>query len=251
MKKLNRTLNLILPIIVILAIFLIWEIASRVIGSEYVLPSVGQTLNSLFALFLQNEFYVAFALTFSRSLIAFLISFILGFALAFIRSRFALSAKIIEPIISILRALPTIAIILLLLFWTNSKVAPVIVTMLVVLPTVYTHLVSAFEEVNKNAVEAGRVDGATEKQIFAYIEFPQIAPTFYKAIGSGISLNFKLMVAAEVLAQTARSIGYLLNTSKVYFEIATMMALVLISVAVGVVIELIFNKIAQIKGEWR
>ena len=59
------------------------------------------------------------------------------------------------------------------------------------------------------------------------------------------------MVAAEVLAQTARSIGYLLNTSKVYFEIATMMALVLISVAVGVVIELIFNKIAQIKGEWR
>ena len=113
MKKLNRTLNLILPIIVILAIFLIWEIASRIIGSEYVLPSVGQTVNSLFALFLQNEFYVAFALTFLRSLIAFLISFILGFALAFIRSRFALSAKIIEPIISILRALPTIAIILL------------------------------------------------------------------------------------------------------------------------------------------
>lgn len=252
MKKSNSSfLNLILSILPLGAIVIIWAVASRVADSEYVLPSISLTLNALLNLLGQNEFYVALSSTLLRSLIAFLISFILGLGLAFLRSRAPVSAKIIDPVISVMRALPTIAIILLLLFWTNSQIAPVVVTLLVVLPTSYTQLSSGFDGVDKKSIEAGKVDGANGKQLFLFIEFPQIAPVFYKAIGSGISLNFKLMVAAEVLAQTAKSLGYLLNTSKIYFEIAQMMALVLIAVIIGVLVEFVFNKLSSKTGEWR
>ena len=251
MKKTTNVINLILPALTVACILLIWQVASKVVGSEYVLPSVGQTFEALLELFAQRQFYVSFLGTLLRSLISFALSFLIGFALAFLKSRVAIFSKIIEPIISVIRALPTIAVILLLLFWTNSKIAPIIVTMLVVLPTSYSHLCSAFESVDKTAVEAGEVDGANVKQLFLFVEFPQIAPTFYQSIGSGISLNFKLMVAAEVIAQTAKSIGYMLNTSKVYFEIAQMMALVVISVAVGVIVEAIFNKLALKVGSWK
>ena len=246
MNKKNTLLNVALPLLTVLSIFILWAVASAVIGSEYILPSVTQTLNALLELLKSREFFVALFFTFFRSIFAFCLSFILGFLLARLRSKFALLAKVIEPVIGVIRALPTIAVILLLLFWTNSKIAPIIVTVLVVLPTSYTHMLTAFESIDKTTVEAGAVDGATLKQLFLYIEFPQIAPAFYKAIGSGISLNFKLMVAAEVLAQTARSLGYMLNTSKVYFEISQMMALVLVAVFIGVVIELVFNKIATL-----
>lgn len=171
--------------------------------------------------------------------------------LALFKIRVPLSGKVIEPFIGVLRALPTIAIILLLLFWTNSRVAPIIVTMLVVLPTSYTHLISAFEGVDKTSVEAAKVDGADRKRVFLLIEFPQIAPAFFKAIGGGLSLNFKLMVAAEVLAQTANSVGYMLNTSKVYFEISQMLALVSVSVVLCLIIEFVFNKISEDAGDWR
>ena len=234
-----------LPIITIACIFCFWSIASAVIGSEYILPSVNQTLSALVKLFYSGEFYLSVAMTFLRSIIAFLISFIVAFLLARIRCKIELASKVIEPVIGVIRALPTIAVILLLMFWTNSRVAPIIVTVLVVLPTSYTNLVTAFNSVDKTTVEAGAVDGANVKQLFAFVEFPQIEPAFYKSIGSGISLNFKLMVAAEVLAQTANSLGYLLNTSKVYFEIPQMMALVIVAVMIGVVVELIFNKIAE------
>ena len=234
-----------LPIITIACIFCIWSIASAVIGSEYILPSVNQTLSALVRLFYSGEFYLSVAMTFLRSIIAFLISFIVAFLLARIRCKIELTSKVIEPVIGVIRALPTIAVILLLMFWTNSRVAPIIVTVLVVLPTSYTNLVTAFNGVDKTTVEAGAVDGANVKQLFAFVEFPQIEPAFYKSIGSGISLNFKLMVAAEVLAQTANSLGYLLNTSKVYFEIPQMMALVIVAVMIGVIVELIFNKIAE------
>jgi NitT/TauT family transport system permease protein len=247
MNNKRDILNKALPIITIACIFCAWSIASAVIGSEYILPSVNQTLSALVNLLHSGEFYLSVAMTFLRSLVAFLLSFITAFFLARIRCKFELSSRVIEPVIGVIRALPTIAVILLLLFWTNSRIAPIIVTVLVVLPTSYTNLVTAFKGVDKTTVEAGAVDGANVKQLFAFVEFPQIEPAFYKSIGSGISLNFKLMVAAEVLAQTANSLGYLLNTSKVYFEIPQMMALVLVSVLIGVVVELLFNKIASKK----
>jgi len=77
------------------------------------------------------------------------------------------------------------------------------------------------------------------------VELPQALPSVFTAIGSGISLNFKLMVAAEVLAQTAKSIGYMLNVSKAYFETAEMMALVVIAILFGVIVESVFNFIAK------
>ena len=251
MKKINNALNLILPVCSLLIIFVLWGIASASINNEYILPSVKQTIAELLLLFKNKEFYVALLSTVTRSLIAFVLSFAIGFGLAFLRSRKEITSRFIELIISVIRALPTIAIVLLLLFWTNSRVAPIVVTLLVVLPTSYTNLYAGFSAVNKNAVEAGKVDGANGWQLFAFIEFPQITPVFYKAVGSGISLNFKLMVAAEVIAQTADCLGYMLNTSKIYFEVAQMMALVLVSVAVGVITEFVFNKISEKVGSWK
>ena len=251
MKKFSRLLNFLLPIIALLSVLLVWVVASAVVDSEYILPSVGQTVSALFSVLGRGEFYLAFLFTLLRSMIAFIISFTLAFVLSFFCVRNTIVRKVVEPIISVIRALPTIAVILLLLFWTNSKVAPVVVTLLVVLPTSYTHLISAFESIDKTAVEASLVDGADQKQSFTFVEFPQIAPAFFKAIGGGVSLNFKLMGAAEVLAQTANSIGYMLNASKVYFEIPTLMALVLVAVVFGVVVEFIFNKISFKLGEWK
>jgi len=126
-----------------------------------------------------------------------------------------------------------------------------VVTALVVLPTSFTHIESAFRSLDKTVSEAGEVDGANTFQVFMRVEFAQALPLILNAIGGGISLNFKLMVAAEVLSQTANSIGLLLNTAKVYFEMAQMMAIVLVAVIFGVIIESIFDYIAKKTGEWK
>ncbi|MBQ3219888.1 MAG: ABC transporter permease subunit [Clostridia bacterium] len=244
-KKNERILNLILPIVTVVALILTWAVASYKVDSEYILPSISKTLAEFFDLFKSKEFYYSFILTLLRSLIAFFVSFILAFAFAVLSVKLKVLKNAILTLMSILRALPTIAIVLLLLFWTNSRVAPVIVTMLVVLPTLYTHIDSAFFSLDKTVIEAGRVDGADEKNLFFKIELPQILPSIYSGIGSGISLNFKLMVAAEVISQTANSIGYMLNTSKVYFEVARMLAIVCFAVIFGVVIEAVFNALSK------
>ena len=212
MIKKDKLLNSILPLISVVAILILWIVASKSVDNEFILPNLLATVKSFFLLFASKEFYLAVLGTFLRSLIGFIFSFIIAFALAVLSAKLKYAERLISPIISILRALPTIAVVLLLLLWTNSTVAPVLVTALVVLPTVYTGVYSALIGIDKTVTDAGRVDGCGERQVFMLVELPLVKPTVYRVIGSGFSLNFKLMVAAEVIAQTANSLGYMSAT---------------------------------------
>jgi len=251
MKNKKTLLNLILPLITVMCLFAVWAIVSSIVGSEYILPSVWVTIRSAFALFGKANFYLALLYTFIRVIIAFVISFTLAFILAFFSTKNQYVRRIVSPIISIIRALPTIAIVLLLLFWTNSNVAPVVVTMLVVLPTTYTGLKNALEEVDGELKEMCQVFGVDKKQVFFKVQLPAIMPSTCALIGSGISLNLKLMVAAEVLSATVRSIGNLLNYASYNGEMASMMALVLVTVILGFIIESVFNLISKKVGAWK
>ena len=251
MKKREKYLNLILPIVTVIAILLLWTVASISVGSEYILPSLKDTALSMVGLLGNAKFLFAFLMTLLRALIAFALSFVLAFFLAILSQKVKYVERIVLTLMSILRALPTLAVILLLLFWTDNQVAPIIVTMLVVLPTSYTHLKSAMDGVDKTVLEAGKVDGANFTQLLFKVEFPQIAPAFFSEIGSGISLNFKLMVAAEVISATIKSLGNLLNNANYNGDIAGMLAMVCLAVIFGILVEFIFNKISKKVGEWK
>lgn len=250
MKTRDRVLNIALPLITVAVIVLLWSAAALAVDSEYILPTVGETVTAFFGLFESAEFYRAFFGTLLRSVIAFLISFLLAFITAFAAYKSEKARKALKPLIVIIRALPTIAVVLLLVVWTNSFVAPVIVTMLVVFPTLYNNLYAALSGIDKDLNEMCKVFGVAGKKRLKKVVFPQVAPEFISAAGAGLTLNLKLMVAAEVLSQTARSMGYLLNTSKVYFEISTMLALVLVTVITGLIIEWAFAFTAKraVKG---
>lgn len=241
MKTQEKILNYALPLITVAVIVILWAAAARAVDSEYILPTVGETFSALKELFLSADFYRAFLGTLIRSVIAFGISYALAFLTAFLSYKSERAKRALKPLIIVIRALPTIAVVLLLVVWTDSRVAPVIVTFLVVFPTLYTNLYAALSGIDNELNEMCKVFGVSNGKRLKKVVFPQIAPEFIAAAGAGLTLNLKLMVAAEVLSQTARSMGYLLNISKVYFEISTMLALVLVAVATGLIIELIFS----------
>ena len=245
MKKRNVVSDIALPLITVAVILLLWAAAARAVDSEYILPTVGETLTALFGLLKSAAFYRAFFGTLLRTLIAFLLSFVFAFITAFAAYKSDGAKRALSPLIVVTRALPTIAVVLLLVVWTNSRVAPVIVTMLVVFPTLYNNLYAALNGIDPELDEMCRVFGVSNKKRLIKVVFPQVAPEFISAAGAGITLNLKLMVAAEVLSQTARSMGYLLNTAKVYFEISSMLALVFVTVVTGLIIETVFSVIAR------
>ena len=251
MKKYDKILNLILPIVTVIFILVVWTISAILTDNEYILPSIGQTLKEFFRLFIDKKFYLALLFTFIRSVIGFLFSFLVASIRALIASKSTKGERLIIPLVSIIRSLPTLAIVLLLLIWTNNQVAPVVVTSLVVMPTAYTGIKNALDSVDKTSVEAGMVDGAGKRASFFRIELPQIAPAIFSVIGSGLALNLKLMVAAEVMSATVKSLGTMLNIANYNTEIAKMLALVLVVLILGLIIEFIFNRLSKKTGDWK
>ncbi len=250
MKKINKLFNLILPIFTIVFLLIVWQGVAKAYDNEYIVPTIESTLKELGLLFGEKKFYIALGATLLRSVIAFLLSFFVSAILAYCGAKRLWAEKLILPIISITRTLPTIAIAWLLLFWTDNQVAPVVITMLVVLPTSYTQIKGALEFVNKNTLEAGKVDGAGWWKLFFKIELPQIAPELYSVIGSGLALNFKLMVAAEVLSATLKSLGNMINLATP-FEVAKVLALTMVVLILGLIVEFLFNKLSKKSANWQ
>ena len=249
-SKKDKIVNLILIIIPFACILLIWQIGS-LFTNEFILPSVGETFVALVLVFTQSKFYVALLGTLLRTLIAFVISFVLAFILAFLTRISQKAEVVIGTVVSVLRALPTIAVVLILLLWTSSNVSAVVVTSLVVLPTTYSSLKDALFSVDDDLIKVLKLYGVDDKKLLKAVYAPAILPSTLLAVGNGLSLNLKLMVAAEVIAATANSIGYLLNSAKVNFEMATMIAIVVVTVFVGILVEWSFRALSKRVGEWQ
>ena len=254
-KSRDKFLNIFLPLFTVAVIVLMWAIAAKCADRDYV-PSVGQILSAFIDLFTDfgayksEVFYLAFLNTLMRSVIAFSASYILAFVFAFLSYKWDKAKRALKPLIVIIRTLPTIAIALLLVKWTSEDVAPMVVTFLVVFPTLYNNMYAALCGIDKDLNEMCKVFGVSEKVRLKKVVFPQVAPEFISAAGAGLTLNLKLMVAAEVLSQTVPSMGAILNKSKIYFEYSTMLALVLVTVVMGLIIELLFSLWAKkaVKG---
>ncbi len=251
MNRRQKILNLIIPIIPVLCIILLWSIISKSIDNSYLLPSLKDTLSKFFTLFTYSEFYYAVLGTVIRSFVSFIISFILAFLFAYFSVKYKYFEKAIQPIVAIIRVLPTIAVVLILLVWTNSQIAPIVVTMLVVLPTTFTSVKNAFENVDSDQIEMCKAFKVSEKDILFKVKIPQITPYMLICIGSGLSLNLKLMVAAEVLSYTSKSLGNYLYIANLYDETVTMFALVLVTVILGLIIEITFNLISKKARRWQ
>ncbi len=250
MKK-RKVLERLLPLVTICVLLLVWLIVAVIVNNDYFFPSIASVFSAFIGVMGRGSFYTAYFATLLRSVIAFLISFVLAFVLALVSKKYRAFERAVSPLIKIVRALPTIAVVLLLLFWTNSLVAPVIVTMLVVFPTTYINVKDSLNTIDDEQIEMCRTFGVSQKEIFCKVQLPQIAPSMLQAVGAGLSLNLKLMVAAEVLSATYVSLGNLLKDAKYNAEIASMMAVVLVCVLTGLLIELIFGLISKKVGKWQ
>ena len=241
-KRLNKTLNAILyPIILILIIFLIWYFASIAVNSEFILPTPTQTLNDFFLLLSTKTFWLSFSHTLLRTFISFIFSFLLASVLAMLSFQFKIFSKILSPLVSILRATPTIAVILLFLIWTTSNIAPILISMLVILPILYTSIYSSLNNINKDILEMCKVYKVRKKDIIFKVCIPQVWASTYLSVSSSLSLNLKLMVAAEVLANTTNSLGGLMQGAKIYFEMSNLMAITLITIIIALLLEFLIN----------
>lgn len=246
----KRKFNIILSISAFALMWLIWLIAYYSLKNDYVIPSISDTAVSFGKCFISGSFWLAFLKTVLRTALSFVISFVLSVALVAICTLFKVCKSFVKPFIDVLRTLPTLAIILILLFWTTPKVAPVVVTILVLFPMIYSQLNVAVEGIDENIFEMAKVYNISKKERLTKIYLPLISPAVFSQTGANISLGIKVMISAEVLAGTYQSLGGLMQNARFYVDMPRLAALTIIAVIIGLEIDLCFSFVERFTFKW-
>jgi NitT/TauT family transport system permease protein len=225
------------PILLVAFVTAVWYIAAAIADSEFILPPPHAALKRFFVVIVSADFYASLFSSLYRALIAFLFSVLGAAVLALLSSSMPRLKRFLSPLVSILRAIPTMAIVLLLVIWTGANNAPIVVTLIVLLPTLYSAFTDAISGVDETLVEACKVCGGSKKAVALKVYLPLALPACTQSVASAVSLSIKLTVAAEVLAVTAGSLGAKMQLAQIYVETADLMALTVATVLISFLLE--------------
>lgn len=237
--------NCINALIAVAFLFGVWVIAWTAVGNELLVPAPWKGLGELRRLIKDNGFWGAFWSTFLRTLTAFGISF--GFAAVFALAAYLAPtfAQIFSPVVTALRSIPVLAILLILWLVLGATNAPIAVAFLSLFPMLYTAILAALSGVDEDLIVMSRVYNVPlKKRIFA-LYLPSAAPYVLKESGAALAFSLKLVVSAEVVARTAKSLGGMMDEARAWGEIPTLFALVVAAFLAAVLLESVTALLAR------
>ena len=215
----------------------IWEAVSLLVGKELLLPSPLSTLSRLAVLLTQGETWLYAGLTLLRIMTGYAVGVLLGVLLAVLTARSAFAEALLSPLRAIVKASPVTSFILLALLWLSSDMVPLVISVLMVVPMVWTATAEAILQTDPRLVEMGRLFGLTRWQIVKKVFVPSVLPQFLAACTTSLGFAWKSGVAAEIIALPKQSIGYKLYQSKLRIETPDLFAWTLLIVALSMLLE--------------
>lgn len=224
-------------ILSLLFLLIVWSVVCLIVGNEYLVPNLIQTLKVAVNLLGKTSFWSAVLSTITRSLIAFVSSFVIGGGFAVLAYIFPMFEKFFTPIISFFRSLPTMAVLLIILLWSNASIAPIIVAGLVLTPMCYASVYSSLTQVDKDLIEMSIVYGVPMVKRIKRLYLPSLLPSVCEYGARNLSFALKLVVSAEIMSNTFQSIGGEMQFSALYDKTPLLFALTFFVFLSGYVLE--------------
>jgi ABC-type nitrate/sulfonate/bicarbonate transport system, permease component len=183
-----------------------------------------------------------------RTLLCFLIAFVSALIMAALGGLFPPLHKLLAPVVSFLRSVPTMAVILLIMLWMNYQNAPLFIGFLIAFPLLYSAFYTAITGVDRDLLEMAKLYKVSAKNRILRVYIPEIAPSVFDVSGSTVSLTLKVVIAAEVLCYTKNSIGINMIRANQAADIAYLLAWTLLTVFLSFLLELVFSALKRAAG---
>lgn len=249
-KNLFQKLSIILyPLVSIVLILLVWQLLFAYVGSEFIFPSIGATLSQMWQHLCDGTFWHALLLTLGRVLLCFAISLALAIVVGVLAKFVPAVGKVLAPIVAIFRSAPTVAVMVILTLIVPRTITTMIVGLLVVFPMTYTNVTTAIAQVDSDVLQMCSLYNVPPVQQFKFVYFPTVSQYLLGELPATLSFTVKLIISAEILSNTPRSVGGLIQLANSYSNMASMFALTILSVMFATLLDVVLKSVAKkIKG---
>ena len=203
---------------------LVWQILALIVDNGILMVGPWETLVRMGELLREARFYSTIAMSLFRISVGFLAGFLMGTALAVGSCRISYMEQLLQPLMSLLKAIPVASFVVLLLIWWGSSFLAVAICFLVVLPNIYINTLEGLKSTERELLEMAEVFRLPFSTRFFYIYRPALRPFLNSGLQLSLGMCWKSGVAAEVIGTPAMSIGGQLYLSKIYLDTAGVFA---------------------------
>ena len=187
----------------ILLLFALWQILAMSIGKEeLIFPGPIKTIEYVLILLKNSYIYECISSSLVRMLMGFGLAFILALILGGIAGNSKFISDLLSPLMTSLKAIPTACVVFLFIVLSGAKNAPIYIVFLISFPILYEGVKGGINSVDKELVEAAKMDGADSYETLIRVKFPLSLAYIFVAIASSLSLSFKIEIMAEVITGT-------------------------------------------------
>lgn len=215
-------------IIANIIILLIWQSMAIIIDNRLLMPSFFDVLISLFNLIFEVNFMQLIVSSIIRCVQSFIISIFIAALLAIGSYYSKFIYNLLYPIILFIKAIPTMAFIVLILIWTSKDFAPIIIGVVISFPIFYDAILNTLLNINKDLIQMCKVYKISNIDKIKAIIIPSIIIELKKVINSTLALIFKVVISGEVYAQPKYGIGSMIQLEKMQLNTAAVIAWMII-----------------------
>jgi NitT/TauT family transport system permease protein len=226
-------------------IIALWKIASLGVGLEIILPSPERVIKAIAGIASNRHFTSAVGATALRGLSAFGISMFLGLGLGLASGASRRFEGFMAPGITVIRATPVLAVILIALIWFPSGIVPVFSAVIMAFPVVAADVAAGVRSTDQRLIDMARSFGVSRRQALVRVRLPSAMPHVVSAARNAVGLCWKVVIAGEVLSQPVDAVGTGMQGARIMLETAEVFAWAAVGVFLCAVSDGLFEILAR------
>jgi len=223
----------------------LWEIVHLSGWKKLVLPGPGAVFANLWAQMQHAVLWQAIDITMRRAVIGFALSVLIGALIGALVSRIRPLRAATGSVITALQTMPSIAWFpfAIILFGLNTS-AIVFVIVLGSAPSVANGLITGVDYIPPLLLRAGKTMGLSRLSLYRHLILPASLPSFVAGLKQAWAFAWRSLMAGELLViiMGQPSIGALLNVDQDQADMTSAIAIMIVILALGIIIDALFTK---------
>ena len=186
-----------------------------------------------------------------RVLIGFTLGTLLAIPVGFLMGWYTVARGLMEPYVQFFRTIPPLAMIpLAIVFMGIGEVPKVFV---ITLASFLVSVISTYQgvvNVDKVLINAARVLGAHDGQVFRRVIIPASSPFILVGMRTGLGAAWSTLVAAELIA-AQEGLGHRMQQAQVYYDLETIFVALITIGLTGLVMDRILLRLETRLTSWQ
>lgn len=226
-----------------------YVLGSVIVDNEVIIPSLTSIFNYIKSI-KRDTLLISVGNTLGKTMITYSLSIIISLTLAIIATK-EKRRLMIKPWMSIMKTIPTIAILLILIIAIGNERTVYVLPSLVIIPILYENFLDQIINVDKKFREVAIVYHFDVKKKIKYLYYYPLLERFMLSLKQTFGLCLKVIVMAEVIAQVKHGIGVMMRRENLNIETSGVFAWTLILIIIIVFADYLLELSSKKLLKWK